>query len=308
MANLNRFDLNLLVVLDTLLTERSVTRAADRLCVTQPAISASLQRLRDHFKDKLLIRIGSQMELTPKARALIEPVRSVLLQIGETLEVKALFSPAVSERTFRIAMSDFCVLVFLPHLVKRIAAEAPGVRIVIENVRGPSFSRLEGGELDVVVTHGDGRLFGREGAGLEIRSSSLFEDSFVCVVASDHPIGAAMTIDDYCGYPHAIADFGSNIRTIEDVDIERLGITLRETVLVPTFAGLLYQLPGTTLIATVQRKLAALLSRNLDIRVLEPPIELDTLKETVLWHRRNNEDPGHQWLRNLLSEVAGQMP
>src|SRR3546814_20135725 len=118
MANLNRFDFNLLLALDVLLSERSVTRAADRLCVSQPSVSAALQRLRQHFDDPLLVRIGRGMELTPKARALIEPVRNALVNINAALESQPLFEPLTSERIFRIPMSNSFVLLYLPPLVR----------------------------------------------------------------------------------------------------------------------------------------------------------------------------------------------
>lgn len=305
MSNLNRFDLNLLVALDALLSERSVTRAADRLCITQPALSGSLQRLRYHFDDHLLVRIGRQMELTPKARALIEPVRAALLQINRALETQAIFDPRTSERTFRVAMSDYCVYVFLPHVVRKLAVEAPGTRLVTEDIFGPSFSRLEGGDIDLIVAHGDRRLFGREGVDADLLSTDLFEDSFVCVVAADHPVGDEMTMEDYLHYPHALTDFGAKPRTIEEADIKRQGIVIKAKFLIPSFGGPLFLLAGSQLIATVQSKLVQLLAPNLNVRMLKPPVELAMLQETLIWHKRNNDDPGHMWLRGLLLE-AGQ--
>ncbi len=307
MANLNRFDLNLLVALDTLLSERSVTRAADRLCVTQPALSGSLQRLRYHFDDPLLVRVGREMELTPKARALIEPVRNALLQVNVALETQAVFDPASSERTFRIAMSDYCAHVFLPHVVRRLATRAPHMRLVTENVFGPSFSRLDGGDIDIIITHGDRRLFGREGTDTDLLTTALFEDDFVCVVAADHPVtGSAMTMDDFLHYPHALVDFGTNVRTVEEAEIERQGIVINDKYLVPTFGGLLYLLAGTQLIATVQRRLAALLAPNLDVRVMSTPVNL-MLRETLVWHQRSHDDPAQLWLRELLLEAGREL-
>lgn len=307
MANLNRFDLNLLVALDTLLTERSVTRAADRLCVTQPALSGSLQRLRYHFDDPLLVRVGREMELTPKARALIEPVRNALLQVDAALETQVTFDPHTSERTFRVAMSDYCVHVFLPLVVRTLLERAPHMRLVTENVFGPSFSRLEGGDIDLVITHGDRRLFGRDGVDTDLLSTDLFQDEFVCAIADNHPIGDEMTMDDYLLYPHALVDFGANTRTVEEAEIERQGIVISDKFLVPSFGGLLYALAGTELIATVQRKLANLLAPNLSIRVVTSPVRLATLKETLIWHKRSNDDPGHIWLRDILLEAGRQL-
>lgn len=307
MANLNRFDFNLLLALDTLLSERSVTRAADRLCVTQPALSGSLQRLRQHFDDPLLLRVGREMELTPKARALIEPVRNALFHINAALETQVVFDAATSERTFRIAMSDYCVHVYLPQIMQLLAKRAPRLRLMVENVFGPSFSRLEGGDIDMVVTHGDRSLFGREGRDVDLVTADLFEDTFVCVVGNDHPIGDTMSKDEYLAYPHALAFFGANVRTVEEAEIERRGIVIKELLHVPTFAGLLQMLPGTELVATVQRKLADQIADPAKVRVIEPPINLGLLKETLIWHKRSDDDPGHIWLRDLMSEAAAEL-
>tara|TARA_B110001454_G_scaffold216797_3_gene240733 strand:+ start:4593 stop:5543 length:951 start_codon:yes stop_codon:yes gene_type:complete len=304
MANLNRFDLNLLVSLDMLLTERSVTRAADRLCVTQPALSGSLQRLRYHFDDPLLVRVGREMELTPKARALIEPVRSALLQIGGVLETQATFDPTTNARTFRIAMSDYCVLVFLPFVTRILAAEAPKIRVVVENVFGPSFLRLEGGETDFIITHGDRKNFGRLWSDTGLVSQPLFADSFTSAVADNHPVGDTLNIDDYTKYPHALADFGSELKTVEETEMTRHGINITDILLIPSFAGLLFQLSGTEYIVTVQRMLAELFAKMLPIRLLDPPVEIRPVVETLIWHSRNDIDPAHVWFRTILLRAS----
>jgi DNA-binding transcriptional LysR family regulator len=304
MVNLNRFDLNLLVALDMLLTERSVTRAAERLCVTQPALSGSLQRLRHYFGDQLLLRVGREMELTPKARALIDPVRAALLQVEGVLEVRALFDATTSDRSFRIAMSDYSICVFLPSIVRRLAAEAPNIRLIVETVFGTIFSRLEGGDIDLIVTHSDRRLFGRDEPDIGLTSEDLFQDDFVCVVAADHPVGTTLTLEEYRQYPHVLAYFGPDVKSIEDQDRERQSIQIKDQILVPTFPGMLYQLPGTQLIATVQRRLATALAPSLSIRLLEIPFEVAMLRETSIWHLRNDDDPGHRWLREMVSRVA----
>ena len=188
-----------------------------------------------------------------------------------------------------------------------LAARAPQLRLMIENVFGPSFSRLEGGDIDMVVTHGDRSLFGREGRDVDLLTADLFADSFVCVVARDHPIGESMTKDDYLSYPHALAFFGANVRTVEEAEIERRGIVIKELLHVPTFAGLLQMLPGTELIATVQCKLAEQLADSQKVRVLRPPINLGTLEETLIWHNRSDDDPGHIWLRAVMKEAAAEL-
>ena len=138
-------------------------------------------------------------------------------------------------------------------------------------------------------------------------TADLFGDSFVCVVARDHPIGDSMTKDDYLSYPHALAFFGANVRTVEEAEIERRGIVIKELLHVPTFAGLLQMLPGTELIATVQSKLAEQLADTQKVRVMKPPMNLGTLKETLIWHNRSDDDPGHIWLRAVMKEAAAEL-
>lgn len=304
MMNLNRFDLNLLVALDMLLTERSVTRAADRLCVTQPALSGSLQKLRYHFDDALLVRVGREMELTPKARALIEPVRAALLNVEKALETQATFDAATAERTFRLAMSDYCVMIYLPHVMRLLAQEAPQVRVVVENVLGPSFNRLEGGDIDLLITHGDRRNFGRSWSERNLSSKDLFSDTFVCVVAEDHPAAGGLSREAFNRYPHALVDFGANVQTVEQMAVEGHGLAMDDRLLIPSFAGLLFQLSGTQLIVTVQRRLARQLASTLPLCVMEPPVPIGTLQETLIWHERTDADPAHEWFRGVLTRAA----
>src|SRR3546814_909312 len=183
------------------------------------------------------------MELTPKARALIEPVRNALVNINAALESQPLFEPLTSERIFRIAMSDYCVHVYLPHLVRALAKRAPELHLMVENFLGPSFSHLESADIDFVITHRDRNLFGRDWRDLSLQSSDLFEDSFVCIVAEDHPVGDSMTVEHYLHYPHAVVHFGANVRTVAQAELERQGHVVKELLHVPSFSALTGMLP-----------------------------------------------------------------
>jgi LysR family nod box-dependent transcriptional activator len=305
--NLNHFDLNLLFALDMLLRERSVTRAADKLCITQPALSGSLRRLRNHFNDQLLVRMGHEMELTPKALALVAPVREALILTRSILEAHAVFEPRTTKRTFRIAMSDFCAHIYLPHVVRKLMREAPGTRCVVETVFSSSFERLQKGDIDLIVTHSDWRLFFTNNDPASLISAPLFRDDFVCVVAKDHPIKEEMTIEDFQRYPHAVANFGSTMLTVEEAALAQLGIKIDNRILVPTFSGTLYQIPETQLLATIQRSLAKLMASHLAVRILEPPVKLPCVDETLFWHQRSDNDPGHKWMCELMIAAATQI-
>src|SRR5579872_1149153 len=157
---LNRFDLNLLIALDALLHEKNVTRAAERVFVSQPAMSAALQKLRDYFNDPLLVRVGRDMELTPRGLSLVEPVREALLRIQATLGTQPTFDPATVKRTFTVIVTDEAAGGVVPAVLRRVAREAPGVQCHIEQVSHTSLSRIEYGDADLCLCLDILRLFG----------------------------------------------------------------------------------------------------------------------------------------------------
>jgi LysR family nod box-dependent transcriptional activator len=298
--NLSRVDLNLLLVLDALLTERGVTKASKRLFVSQPAVSGSLLKLREIFDDELLVRNGRQMDLTPRGRSLVEPVREVLINIQQILSLREDFDPTTARRSFRIAMSDYCLITIMPKLVKAITREANGIHLIAEPVSLESFERLESGDLDMCVMPNARRSLRKPEHPDMLRDYALYTDRFICVVAANHPVGATMTVDDYLYYPHARAYFGEEMRTVDGVALEELGISLAYTVQVPAFSLLLFQLPQTELIATVPAGVARSFDALIDVRILEPPIPLPAIDECLIWHARYDEDPGHRWLREMI--------
>jgi len=213
--NLKSFDLNLLRSLDALLSERSVTRAADRVCVSQPTMSGSLQRLREYFEDQLLIRVGREMELTPLARSLVGSVRDVLQSIQSTLDIKPSFDPATAKRTFSMSMSDYAAVMLMPLVLERLAKEAPYISCSIEPLSDKYFDRLSSGDMDFSVAAGNWRLFGADEPGSEIKSELLFSDTFVCIVAKNHPaIDTEVTLDDYKRLPHILVRLAPGVESL----------------------------------------------------------------------------------------------
>lgn len=305
--SLTRFDLNLLLVLDALLTEQSVTKAAKRLFVSQPAVSGSLQRLREIFDDQLLVRVGRQMELTARAKSLAGPVHDALVNIQQVLNLRQDFDPATARRTFRIAMSDYCAITVLPRLVRRLARLASGIGVMVEPIGPDSVHRLESGHLDLSVMPDERRSLGTPTHPEMLLDVPLYEDRFVCVVAADHPLSGSVTLKEYESYPHAKAFFGDNMVTIYELAYEEAGVASQTAVQVPNFSSLLFQLPATKLIATVPAGVAQLLKALIGLKPLHPPIELPILKENLIWHMRYEADPGHQWLREQFVEEAQLM-
>src|SRR5882724_11432730 len=172
----SHFDLNLLRSLDALLAERNVTRASERLFVTQQAMSGALRRLRGHFENELLVRVGRQMELTPLARSLAHPVREALLKVETALNTQPSFDPGTAKGTVRVAMSDYASLVLLPRLMQILAAEAPKLTVQVEAYNDLSFPRLDSGDLDFCVTVSERSLYSDNFPNGEIRAQGLFHD------------------------------------------------------------------------------------------------------------------------------------
>jgi DNA-binding transcriptional LysR family regulator len=306
--NLKSFDLNLLRSLDALLSERSVTRAADRVCVSQPTMSGSLQRLREYFEDQLLIRVGREMELTPLARSLVGSVRDVLQSIQSTLDIKPSFEPATAKRTFSMSMSDYAAVMLMPLVLERLAKEAPYISCSIEPLSDEYFDRLSSGDMDFSVAAGNWRLFGADEPGSEIKSELLFSDTFVCIVAKNHPaIDTQITLDDYKRLSHVLVRLGPGVESLIEHawKIEELDLKIAATM--GSFFTSIFMLLGTPLIATVQKRLAELVATSLPLKTLPCPVTVPALHESIFWHVRHEFDPGHQYMRAVFADAAATL-
>lgn len=298
----NQFDLNLLRALDALLSERNVTRAAARLFVTQQAMSGSLGRLRDHFGDQILVKVGRNMELTPLARSLAVPVREALLKIRSALETQPEFDPTTAVRNVRIAMSDYASLIFLPRLLSRLASEAPHMKIEVEGLGEQSFPKLESGDLDFCMAVSEQGLFGNHVIGNYMVNEALFRDDFVCVLdPAQVRVGNKLSLKAYRAGRHSVVNMGRGIETIVEHGWRLAGFCPHIAATAPSFSALIFALPGTPLIATAQRRLAQLIAPGLGLRVMECPFPLDHLREDLLWHSRNEHDPAHIFLRRVIA-------
>lgn len=304
---LSGIDLNLLRALDALLSENNVTRAARKTFVTQQAMSSSLRRLREHFGDELLVRVGRGLELTPLGSALAQPMRELMLQVERTLSVQPLFDPASSDRHFRIAMSDYASMTLLPHLVRLLAAIAPHVLCEVRPMHAHVLRDLEQGDLDLCLLPTNWRDY-QSSMPEHLRTLRLFCDDFVCAVDADHPdIADALTLDCYRTLPHGLVRFGGALRSLVEQSWDSAGLDLHVAATATSFTSLLFMIPGTRLVATAQRKLATLLLPLLPIRVFECPLPMETLHETLAWHDRNEGDHAHLFMRQMFSAAAADL-
>lgn len=290
-------DLNLLLSLKVLLEERNVTRAGQRLALSQPAMSAALARLRRKFDDELLTRSGRDYELTPFATELLPEVAHAVRLVGTALRVEEEFDPG-SERTFRLMMSDYAIAVVHEPLVRRVRELAPGVRLRIDNM-GPDVRTSH-----TILLECDA-LVAPLGFGFPGDSRPLWRDRMVCLVDRNHPGAEGLTLDDLARLPHAVASFGQGIITPVDRVFGELGIDRRVQVTVHGWLSLPFVIEGTDLVAVVPERLARLHTRvGGPLVQVEPPFGRVLLAEGYWYARDRGTDPAHQWLFARLDEVG----
>jgi LysR family nod box-dependent transcriptional activator len=301
--NLHRLDLNLLVALDALLAERSITRAAERLHLSPSATSGALGRLRDYFEDELLRPMGRKMAPTPLGETLQASVRDCLLHVQATVERRPYFDPATSTRKFALMMSDYVAAILLPMVLRRVQREAPGVVLELLAHQDQPAVALERGDVDFLVIP---RNFVVPGHPAE----PLFEDDFVCVCWADNPcVGAELTRDQFLALTHVVARIGiERPPTIDAWFFERFGHARKVGVVTMNFTSVPQLLLGTQHIALMHRRLALRSRAMLPLRILNAPFELPTLVETIQWHKFRTADPGRRWLHHLLQEAAQAAP
>jgi LysR family nod box-dependent transcriptional activator len=300
--DLHGFDLNLLVALDALLADKSVTNAGRRIHLSQSAMSGVLARLRHALNDKLLVSSRGGMTLTPLAESLVEPVRSILEQVHRTIIVNVPFDPATSRRVFTIAASDYAVTVLLTDALRRISKDAPGVTVVIIPLRERTPESDDLG-LDLVILP-------KAYAPAALPHEILFEDAFTAIVWSGHPIVSdTLDPDQYRRLPHAMVSFSDDTRINYDERLgEQAGFELHAQVVAPSYHALPALIVGTDRIATLQMRLADKLAASYPIRVVPLPLPLPVLEEVMMWHPRLDRDAGHAWLRGVLRETAAVLP
>ncbi len=293
--NLNGVDLNLLVALDALLAERNVTRAAERLSIGQPAMSAALNRLRKLFDDPLLSRVGSDLVPTPLAETLVRPVHEAIGAIESVLGVRGNFDPRADHRTFTIVASDYVGLVLLRHLVRRMAAAAPRVRLVVRPVLPDFISDLRRDQVDLALVPQE---LMPERIGLP--HEELFRDRYVCAVDADNQvIGEALSVEEFTGHPH-LASSGGPLPALGQRQLGSLGLFPAAEISTQTSLLAPFLLSGTDMITLVLERLGRRLQDAAGIRLVEPPIPLQSITETMYWHPRRGDDPSHRWLRSQL--------
>lgn len=294
-TQLRQADLNLLVVFSVLAEERSVSRAAPRLLLSQPAVSRALQRLRDMFHDDLLVRTAAGYEPTPKGERLLQELSLILPRIDRLLTGTE-FDPAEERATFRIAGTDNAAHILCPPLCRELLPWSRNVTLQIVAWHDGSFEDLERGRLDLTVNADDGHT--PEGLHREV----IFEDDFVCVVAKESAHARRgtpprITMTAYAKGLHVGVAILAGRQTIPEQRLAAVGQRRICAIEVPYFSAAVRAVPGTDLIATVPRRMAAIERHNPAIAVVEAPREMTGFRYLMTWHPRVNTDAAHVWLR-----------
>jgi len=294
--HVSRTDLNLLQALAVLLEERHVTRAAERCFLSQPAMSRALDRLRETFKDELLIRAGRGYERTVRGERLLKELGSVLPKLESVLSGET-FDPALSQDRFQVMMTDHACVVVLPSLVRRVTGAAPKSRLEVVPWHDRRFEDVETGRLDL--------LLDVAGAPAELESETLFADVFVCVVASDHPIRARrLALDQYLKFRHVVVNVLSGQQTPIDRPLRALAQKREVGLVMPFFAPAVLAVAQSNMILTVPKRLALKLAKSAAVRLIGAPHEVKGFKYEMIWHPRLITDPVHQWFRDQVRAVA----
>lgn len=298
----NKLDLNLLVALDALLTERNITRAAERVHLSQSAMSNALSRLREYFEDELLVQVGRKMEPTPRAETLQEAVRDVLLRIDTSIAAVPQFDSSTSDREFILFVSDYTMSMLLPHAMALAARQRSTARFkLLPQVASPARS-LERGEADLLVIP-------KAYCSPDHPAEAVFAEGLVCVVWNESTAArAGLTFERYSEAGHVVmVPTDSSQPSFEAWFVERYGLSRRIAITAYSFVALPFLVIGTELVATVHARLARSLASSLPITVLPVPLPMPQLEQAMQWHKYRANDPGLIWLRQLLKDAAALM-
>lgn len=299
-TNLDGMDLNLLRVLDALLMERHLTRAAQRVGLSQPATSHALARLRKHLGDPLFVRTPKGLEPTARCATLATPLREALELLTKSLMGSVPFEPATARRTFTIASADYGAFVLSPPLLETFSREAPGVDLWVRTFAGDPFEALALGDVDVAI----GPMATMRPL-VSLHAKMLYLERFVCLVRKDHPrVGDTLDLDTWVSLPHAfIAPRGTPGGIVDEV-LASHGRARRVAFATPHFMVAPHVVASSDLVLTVAERVARAYAEVLPLRVLETPVPIPGFTMQLVWHERQHHDPAHQWFRKKVTEAA----
>lgn len=307
--NISRVDLNLLVYLDVLLRECNVTRAAEELGISQPAMSNSLRRLRDLLGDPILVRTSDGMTPTERALELKPMVRKVICAAEQAVMPQAKFNPELSSRIFRIMASDYTEVTLLPVLLARLRLEAPNVRLDIMTPSDVSFHDVERGKVDLVINRFNT-------LPQSFHQIHLWDDSFSCVVNADNPVVKNWNLDTYLAQKHVwVSKTGMGVGVgMRSDDVQRLGWvdealrslnhTREISVFTRHYQAALMLGEQEHLIVTIPTLATRGIRKNPKMVILDPPFSIPRMRLKMVWSPLLQHDPGHRWMRKITKSVS----
>jgi DNA-binding transcriptional LysR family regulator len=298
--HLSQFDLNLLLVLHALFEAESVEAAAEHVHLSRSAFSHALARARAAVNDPIAVKAGRRLELTPRGRALREPVRQAIEAAERAMLPPKRFDPRVAERVFRLAATDYTLSLLLPHISARQAREAPRIRLRAQALgQGGDVEQVVSGDLDAAIG-----VFPMVPSGVE--ELALFEDDFVCLLADTHPLASKrrLTLAMYAGARHLLVAPRAAARSHIDTRLEELGHARDVALTIPSFLMVPRILGASELVATVSIRLAADFTARWPLCARPLPLQLSPFAITLVWHRRLSADPAHRWLRACVAAAA----
>lgn len=302
-----RLDLNLLIALDALLTECSVTRAAERLCLGQSATSSALGRLREHFNDPLLVQVGRTLQPTSLGLALLPKVREALALTREITDAPVHFDPVHCDRRFTLVASDYVAAVLLPAVSRELARVAPQVRISLRDLPLPRDGDVVSEALD--YRRSDCVVVPQRRLNAAYPHQPLLTDALCCLVSAERPEYAdGLSLAAYCDAEHVVREFADGRQlALDAVHLEELGINRRVAVALESFALMPDFIVGTARVATVFRRQATLFAARYPLRVVPAPLAFPPATQVVQWHPYQDRDPALNWFRQVLQEQAAQL-
>jgi DNA-binding transcriptional LysR family regulator len=296
-THLEGVDLNLLPPLAALLEERHVTRAANRSGLSQPAMSRTLGRLRQLLDDQLLVRDGSGYVLTPRAERIQRQLAGLMPQL-ETLFAAEDFDPAIAEEHYRLAATDYALVLFLHQVAGEVNRLSPHSALRIESPRDAVFDHVQHGRLDL--------SFYVAAPPTALRQELLFDDICVCVMSADHPLAKRkrLTLDEYLRCSHLVIDIIDGEQPLIANRLRELGVARSAALTLPLNIGAPAVLPETNLVGTLNKRLVDRYADDPALAVVAAPVELEPFDYFMVWHPRLDRDPAQQWLRETIRSVA----
>jgi len=303
-VNLASFDLNLLVGFDALMMERSVTRAARRVGLTQSAMSNMLRRLRSLLDDDVLVRVGHEMVPTARAIQLEAPIRCALREIQGAMAPPPAFDAATSNQVFWVGLRDYMEGMFLSGLAASLGKRAPNVEVRVRRIESlDPIPQLQRGDFGLAVGY-------FPDLHEHLRSEHFLDDEYVVIARKRHPEvrAGAITLDRYVNSSHVlISPMGGSVGLVDQV-LAAQGRTRHVALGVATFLAALPVVARTDLLCTLPRGIAEALASELRLQIMSPPIELPPTTVTLVWHERVHDDPGYRWLRQELANLVAVQP